>query len=116
MRDKTNTSVEGPALASHSAHMEGSSDKLFCCRWVCHRVPLAHREELYHILRMTGPLVRIRAVAVCGLRLSFIISGFIQWEIDKSVLFKMSGNIGSVSEFYKQLSVNPKQCLPDFKQ
>ncbi|XP_053176185.1 multidrug and toxin extrusion protein 1-like [Scomber japonicus] len=40
--------------------MEGSSDKLFCCRWVRHRIPLAHREELYHILRMTGPLLLSR--------------------------------------------------------
>ncbi|XP_068441204.1 multidrug and toxin extrusion protein 1-like [Clinocottus analis] len=40
--------------------MEGSSDKLFCCRWVRQRVPLAHREELYHILRMTGPLLLSR--------------------------------------------------------
>lgn len=46
-------------MASCAIDMEGSSDKLFCCRWVRHRVPLAHREELYHILRMTGPLVRI---------------------------------------------------------
>ncbi|CAK6966688.1 multidrug and toxin extrusion protein 1-like [Scomber scombrus] len=40
--------------------MEGSSDKFFCCRWVRHRIPLAHREELYHILRMTGPLLLSR--------------------------------------------------------
>ncbi|MEQ2171903.1 hypothetical protein GOODEAATRI_015358 [Goodea atripinnis] len=36
--------------------MEVSSDRLFCCSWLRRRVPLAHREELYHILRMTGPL------------------------------------------------------------
>ncbi|XP_034404441.1 solute carrier family 47 member 4 [Cyclopterus lumpus] len=40
--------------------MEGSSEKLFCCRWVRRRVPLTHREELYHILRMTGPLLLSR--------------------------------------------------------
>ncbi|XP_042342476.1 multidrug and toxin extrusion protein 1-like [Plectropomus leopardus] len=40
--------------------MDASSDRLFCCRWVRHRVPLAHREELYHILRMTGPLLLSR--------------------------------------------------------
>ncbi|XP_038550118.1 multidrug and toxin extrusion protein 1-like isoform X2 [Micropterus salmoides] len=73
MRDKTNTSVEGPALASHSAHMEGSSDKLFCCRWVCHRVPLAHREELYHILRMTGPLLLSR---ILNYLLPFVVTMF----------------------------------------
>lgn len=58
MTEGTDASVERPASASGPADMEGSSDKFFCCRWVRHRVPLAHREELYHILRMTGPLVR----------------------------------------------------------
>ncbi|KAL7400663.1 hypothetical protein ABVT39_015735 [Epinephelus coioides] len=56
MREK-NTPAEKPALVSRPADMEASSDKLFCCRWMRHRVPLAHREELYHILRMTGPLL-----------------------------------------------------------
>ncbi|KAM4627282.1 multidrug and toxin extrusion protein 1-like [Polymixia lowei] len=37
--------------------MEESSAKLFCCHWLRRRVPLAHREELYHILRMIGPLL-----------------------------------------------------------
>uniref|UniRef100_A0A8C2XFF3 Multidrug and toxin extrusion protein n=1 Tax=Cyclopterus lumpus TaxID=8103 RepID=A0A8C2XFF3_CYCLU len=40
--------------------LTGSSEKLFCCRWVRRRVPLTHREELYHILRMTGPLLLSR--------------------------------------------------------
>ncbi|XP_041850804.1 multidrug and toxin extrusion protein 1-like [Melanotaenia boesemani] len=40
--------------------MEGSSDKLFFCRWLRNKVPLTHREELYHILRMTGPLLLSR--------------------------------------------------------
>ncbi|XP_075330709.1 multidrug and toxin extrusion protein 1-like [Odontesthes bonariensis] len=42
------------------ANMEQSSDKLFCCKWVRNKVPMAHREELYHILRMTGPLLLSR--------------------------------------------------------
>ncbi|XP_044211103.1 multidrug and toxin extrusion protein 1-like isoform X1 [Thunnus albacares] len=60
MTEGTDASVERPASASGPADMEGSSDKFFCCRWVRHRVPLAHREELYHILRMTGPLLLSR--------------------------------------------------------
>lgn len=48
--------------ASDPAVMEQPSDKLFCCQWVRDRVPQAHREELYHILRMTGPLVRSSAI------------------------------------------------------
>ncbi|XP_051253364.1 solute carrier family 47 member 4 isoform X12 [Dicentrarchus labrax] len=53
--------------------MEGSSDKLFCCRWVRHRVPLAHREELYHILRMTGPLLLSR---ILNYLLPFVVTMF----------------------------------------
>ncbi|XP_038159268.1 multidrug and toxin extrusion protein 1-like [Cyprinodon tularosa] len=37
--------------------MDTSSDKLFCCQWVRNKVPIAYRDELYHILRMTGPLL-----------------------------------------------------------
>ncbi|XP_054901354.1 multidrug and toxin extrusion protein 1-like isoform X2 [Poeciliopsis prolifica] len=37
--------------------MDASSDRLFCCRWVRNKVPTACRDELYHILRMTGPLL-----------------------------------------------------------
>lgn len=46
--------VSNPRAESPS--MEPSS-KLFCCRYVRRCLPLAYREELYHILRMTGPLV-----------------------------------------------------------
>ncbi|XP_037631742.1 multidrug and toxin extrusion protein 1-like [Sebastes umbrosus] len=53
--------------------MEGASDKLFCCRWMRHRVPLAHREELYHILRMTGPLLLSR---ILNYLLPFVITMF----------------------------------------
>ncbi|XP_068571734.1 multidrug and toxin extrusion protein 1-like [Cebidichthys violaceus] len=53
--------------------MEGSSDKLFCCRWLRHRVPLAHREELYHILRMTGPLLLSR---ILNYLLPFVVTMF----------------------------------------
>ncbi|KAM3875117.1 multidrug and toxin extrusion protein 1-like [Diretmus argenteus] len=37
--------------------MEESSSRFFCCSWVRRRIPLAYREELYHILKMTGPLL-----------------------------------------------------------
>uniref|UniRef100_A0A3Q3WMB2 Multidrug and toxin extrusion protein n=1 Tax=Mola mola TaxID=94237 RepID=A0A3Q3WMB2_MOLML len=48
-------------------------DKLFCCQWVRDRVPQAHREELYHILRMTGPLLLSR---VLNYLLPFVITVF----------------------------------------
>ncbi|XP_011481009.1 multidrug and toxin extrusion protein 1 [Oryzias latipes] len=53
--------------------MEGSSDRLFCCRWVRHSVPEAHREELYHILRMTGPLLLSR---ILNYLLPFVVTMF----------------------------------------
>uniref|UniRef100_A0A8C8M7J1 Multidrug and toxin extrusion protein n=1 Tax=Oncorhynchus tshawytscha TaxID=74940 RepID=A0A8C8M7J1_ONCTS len=67
----------GPTLASgptsNSPIMEESSAKLFCCHWVRHRIPLAHREELYHILRMTGPLLLSR---ILNYLLPFVITMF----------------------------------------
>uniref|UniRef100_A0A3B4XEF4 Multidrug and toxin extrusion protein n=1 Tax=Seriola lalandi dorsalis TaxID=1841481 RepID=A0A3B4XEF4_SERLL len=70
MGEKTDTS----ALASYRAiDMEASSDKLFCCRWVRNKVPLAHREELYHILRMTGPLLLSR---ILNYLLPFVVTMF----------------------------------------
>ncbi|XP_047450301.1 multidrug and toxin extrusion protein 1-like [Mugil cephalus] len=53
--------------------MEGSSDKLFFCRWVRNKVPLAHREEMYHILRMTGPLLLSR---ILNYLLPFVVTMF----------------------------------------
>uniref|UniRef100_A0A3P9KI87 Multidrug and toxin extrusion protein n=1 Tax=Oryzias latipes TaxID=8090 RepID=A0A3P9KI87_ORYLA len=60
MTDRTTASLEKSSLAPEAADMEGPSDKLFRCRWVRNKVPVAHREELYHILRMTGPLLLAR--------------------------------------------------------
>uniref|UniRef100_A0A3Q3N3A5 Multidrug and toxin extrusion protein n=1 Tax=Labrus bergylta TaxID=56723 RepID=A0A3Q3N3A5_9LABR len=51
----------------------GSSDKLFCCRWVRSWIPLTHREELYHILRMTGPLLLSR---ILNYLLPFVVTMF----------------------------------------
>lgn len=45
------------SVGKKPADMESSSDRFFCCSWVRRRVPLAYREELYHIMKMTGPLV-----------------------------------------------------------
>uniref|UniRef100_A0A8C7HF83 Multidrug and toxin extrusion protein n=1 Tax=Oncorhynchus kisutch TaxID=8019 RepID=A0A8C7HF83_ONCKI len=63
----------GPTSNSSPPIMEESSAKLFCCRWVRHRIPLAHREELYHILRMTGPLLLSR---ILNYLLPFVITMF----------------------------------------
>lgn len=48
----------GP-LASHEQITETTapSSKLFCCSRVRRWVPLAYREELNHVLRLSGPLV-----------------------------------------------------------
>ncbi|XP_061734260.1 multidrug and toxin extrusion protein 1-like [Nerophis ophidion] len=53
--------------------MAGLSDKMFCCHWVRNKVPLAHREELYHILKMTGPLLLSR---ILNYLLPFVITMF----------------------------------------
>uniref|UniRef100_A0A7N6BUM3 Multidrug and toxin extrusion protein n=1 Tax=Anabas testudineus TaxID=64144 RepID=A0A7N6BUM3_ANATE len=53
--------------------MEDASDKLFCCRWMRHKVPLTFRDELYHILRMTGPLLLSR---ILNYLLPFVITMF----------------------------------------
>ncbi len=47
--------TSGPT--TNGVSMEPSA-KLFCCGFVRRCIPLVYREELYHILRMTGPLVR----------------------------------------------------------
>lgn len=47
--DGSNTRAEAPLMEP--------SAKLFCCRCVRRCLPLAYREELYHFLRMSGPLV-----------------------------------------------------------
>uniref|UniRef100_A0A3B4AGA8 Multidrug and toxin extrusion protein n=1 Tax=Periophthalmus magnuspinnatus TaxID=409849 RepID=A0A3B4AGA8_9GOBI len=51
----------GYAGAEHCADMEtSSSDRLFCCPWLRRRVPMAYRDELYHILKMTVPVLITR--------------------------------------------------------
>ncbi|CAJ1065204.1 solute carrier family 47 member 4 [Xyrichtys novacula] len=73
MSGKTDAPLEKPAVTPDPADMEGSSDRLFCCRWVRDRIPLTHREELYHILRMTGPLLFSR---ILNYLLPFVVTMF----------------------------------------
>nr|XP_040031536.1 multidrug and toxin extrusion protein 1-like [Gasterosteus aculeatus aculeatus] len=73
MTERANPAGEKPAFVSGPADMEGSSDRLFCCKWLRHRVPLAHREELYHILRMTVPLLLSR---ILNYLLPFVVTMF----------------------------------------
>ncbi|XP_036380299.1 multidrug and toxin extrusion protein 1 [Megalops cyprinoides] len=49
------------------------SAKLFCCRCVRRWVPLAYREELYQVLRLTGPLLASR---ILNFLLPFVITIF----------------------------------------
>ncbi|XP_029922269.1 multidrug and toxin extrusion protein 1-like [Myripristis murdjan] len=53
--------------------MEEPSAKLFCCEWVRRRVPLVYREELYHTLRMAGPVLFSR---ILQYMLPFVITMF----------------------------------------
>ncbi|XP_010890559.1 solute carrier family 47 member 4 [Esox lucius] len=73
MEDSGPTLASGPSSHSNSPIMEEPSSKLFCCRWVRLRIPLAHREELYQILRMTGPLLLSR---ILNYLLPFVITMF----------------------------------------
>uniref|UniRef100_A0AAY4DRK4 Multidrug and toxin extrusion protein n=1 Tax=Denticeps clupeoides TaxID=299321 RepID=A0AAY4DRK4_9TELE len=52
--DASRSRPDGPSSS------EEISARLFCCRFMRRWVPLAYREELYHILRMTGPLLASR--------------------------------------------------------
>ncbi|KAI5626706.1 hypothetical protein C0J50_13666, partial [Silurus asotus] len=51
--------MDGPNHRAEAPSMEPSA-KFFCCSCVRRYLPLAYREELYHILRMTGPLLVCR--------------------------------------------------------
>ncbi|XP_076832821.1 multidrug and toxin extrusion protein 1-like isoform X2 [Brachyhypopomus gauderio] len=44
--------------------------KVFCCHYLRNYLPRAYREELYHILRMTGPLTINVTTAATGLGLA----------------------------------------------
>uniref|UniRef100_A0A4W5JLK4 Solute carrier family 47 member 3 n=1 Tax=Hucho hucho TaxID=62062 RepID=A0A4W5JLK4_9TELE len=49
------------------------SSRLFCCVCVRRWIPLAYREELYHVLRLTGPLLVSR---ILNFLLPFVITIF----------------------------------------
>uniref|UniRef100_A0A3B4ZWY4 Multidrug and toxin extrusion protein n=1 Tax=Stegastes partitus TaxID=144197 RepID=A0A3B4ZWY4_9TELE len=53
--------------------LSGSGHRLFCSRWLHRRVPATHREELLHILRMTGPLLLSR---ILNYLLPFVVTMF----------------------------------------
>lgn len=72
----------GPAaedLSAKSAEVEGNeasaavSSKLFWCACVRRWIPLAYREELYQVLRLTGPLLLSR---ILNFLLPFVITIF----------------------------------------
>ncbi|KAI1903257.1 hypothetical protein AGOR_G00025350 [Albula goreensis] len=66
--------VPGPLPAAGQVSEETDhSAKLFCCRCVRRWVPLAYREELYQVLRLTGPLLLAR---ILNFLLPFVITIF----------------------------------------
>uniref|UniRef100_A0AAR2KH56 Multidrug and toxin extrusion protein n=1 Tax=Pygocentrus nattereri TaxID=42514 RepID=A0AAR2KH56_PYGNA len=60
-------------IAGAEAPSMEPSSRLFCCGWLRRCLPLTYREELYHILCMTGPLVASR---ILNYLLPFVITMF----------------------------------------
>ncbi|XP_077397866.1 multidrug and toxin extrusion protein 1-like [Festucalex cinctus] len=52
---------------------KATSDKIFCCSWMRRKLPWALREEVYHLLRMMGPLLLAR---ILGYLLPFVVTMF----------------------------------------
>ncbi|XP_061734395.1 multidrug and toxin extrusion protein 1-like [Nerophis ophidion] len=50
-----------------------ASDRWFCCSWLRHKVPRNLREELYHLLRMMGPLL---IAQILNYMLPFVVTMF----------------------------------------
>ncbi|KAJ8347655.1 hypothetical protein SKAU_G00262440 [Synaphobranchus kaupii] len=74
MEKPGHSEVSGPLPGTGQVSEETvPSAKLFCCRFVRHWVPLAYREELYQVLRLTGPLLASR---ILNFLLSFVITIF----------------------------------------
>uniref|UniRef100_A0A8C1C175 Multidrug and toxin extrusion protein n=2 Tax=Cyprinus carpio TaxID=7962 RepID=A0A8C1C175_CYPCA len=63
----------GPSPVVTEASPKEPSSKIFCCGSVRRCIPLVYRQELYHILRMTGPLVASR---ILNYLLPFVITMF----------------------------------------
>uniref|UniRef100_A0A8B9HJC1 Multidrug and toxin extrusion protein n=1 Tax=Astyanax mexicanus TaxID=7994 RepID=A0A8B9HJC1_ASTMX len=59
VRRSTEEMMDG-SRARAEAPSEEPSAKLFCCGCVRRYIPLVYREEIYHILRMAGPLLVCR--------------------------------------------------------
>ncbi|KAJ3591322.1 hypothetical protein NHX12_009268 [Muraenolepis orangiensis] len=53
--------------------MAESSARMFCCSWLRNRIPLAYREEIYHLLSLTGPLLLSRLLTYL---LPFVVTMF----------------------------------------
>ncbi|XP_022618518.1 multidrug and toxin extrusion protein 1-like isoform X2 [Seriola dumerili] len=66
-------SVAKTAVAEGDEVVEVVSSKLFRCACVRRWLPLAYREELYHVLRLTGPLLLSR---ILNFLLPFVITIF----------------------------------------
>uniref|UniRef100_A0A8B9J9I5 Multidrug and toxin extrusion protein n=1 Tax=Astyanax mexicanus TaxID=7994 RepID=A0A8B9J9I5_ASTMX len=64
--------MDGSRARAEAPSTEPSA-KLFCCGCVRRYLPLVYREEIYHILRMTGPLVAFR---ILNYLLPFVITMF----------------------------------------
>ncbi|KAI4898726.1 hypothetical protein NFI96_024105, partial [Prochilodus magdalenae] len=58
-RERTAEMMDGSSAGAEAPSMEPSA-KLFCCGFLRRYLPLTYREEFYHILRMTGPLLVCR--------------------------------------------------------
>ncbi|XP_076137788.1 solute carrier family 47 member 4 [Alosa pseudoharengus] len=67
-------SVTGGSRAVGTSSPDEPSAKLFCCGPLRRWVPLAIREELYYILRMTGPLLTCRTL---NYLLPFVVTIFV---------------------------------------
>uniref|UniRef100_A0A3P9AHB2 Multidrug and toxin extrusion protein n=1 Tax=Esox lucius TaxID=8010 RepID=A0A3P9AHB2_ESOLU len=67
------TGLEVVGGAGEESMVTGISSKLFRSVCVCHWIPLAYREELYHVLKLTGPLLTSR---ILNFLLPFVITIF----------------------------------------
>ncbi|XP_066552380.1 multidrug and toxin extrusion protein 1-like [Amia ocellicauda] len=70
---KHEESEDSPAIRETPAEDPSPSSKLFCCACLRRWIPLVYREELYEVLRLTGPLV---VSQILNYFLSFISSIF----------------------------------------
>ncbi|XP_063061117.1 multidrug and toxin extrusion protein 1-like [Engraulis encrasicolus] len=88
---------DGRAKAGSSLPEEPASSRLFCCSCVRRWIPLALREEIYHILLIAAPLLLYRVLNFCT---PLIVTGF-SGNLGKTVLagYAMSSVILNVTAF-----------------